>query len=60
MTPSASPEARARDYAVWVPSDCVASFDPEGHAWALRYMEKILGARTEPAFSKEASGAGVE
>ncbi len=45
-------EARARDYEVWAPSDCVASFDEEGHAWALRYMEKILGAKTEPAFEQ--------
>ncbi len=51
-------EARARDYDVWVPADCAASFDAEGHAWALRYMEKILGARTEPAFRAEAAARG--
>lgn len=38
-------DARNRDYAVEVPSDCVASFDPEGHAWALRHMQNILGAQ---------------
>ncbi len=38
-------DARNRDYPVVVPSRCVASFDPGGHAWALRHMEKILGAR---------------
>ena len=36
---------RKRDYAVEVPADCVASFDPEQHAWALGHMSKILGAR---------------
>ena len=38
-------DARNRDYAVEVPSDCVASFDAEAHGWALRHMERILGAR---------------
>ena len=36
---------RNRDYRVEVPADCVASFDPEQHEWALGHMEKILGAR---------------
>ena len=38
-------DARNRDYAVDVPKDCVASFDSEAHASALRHMERILGAR---------------
>ena len=38
-------DLRNRDYAVEVPADCVASFDPEQHEWALDHMEKILGAR---------------
>ena len=38
-------DLRNRDYAVEVPADCVASFDPEQHEWALNHMEKILGAR---------------
>ena len=38
-------DARNRDYAVEVPADCVASFDPKAHEDALRHMEKILGAR---------------
>lgn len=38
-------DARNRDYAVDVPTDCVASFDPDAHANALRHMERILGAR---------------
>ena len=37
-------DARNRDYTVEVPKDCVASFDPDAHAWALRHLEKILGA----------------
>ena len=36
---------RNRDYEVEVPADCVASFDPQQHEWALDHMEKILGAR---------------
>ena len=38
-------DLRNRDFAVEVPADCVASFDPEQHTWALDHMEKILGAR---------------
>ena len=44
--------ARNRDYAVEVPTDCVASFDPEAHKYALQHMEKILGVTlVEPAAS---------
>ena len=38
-------DARNRDYAVDVPTDCVASFDADAHRYALDHMEKILGAR---------------
>ena len=38
-------DARNRDYPVEVPTDCVASFDPEAHAWALGHLSKILGAK---------------
>jgi nicotinamidase/pyrazinamidase len=38
-------DARNRDYAVEVPTDCVASFDAGAHQWALDHMEKVLGAR---------------
>jgi len=38
-------DARNRDYKVEVPVDCVTSFDPGAHIWALQHMEKILGAR---------------
>ena len=38
-------DARNRDYAVDVPFDCVATFDEEAHAFALKHIEKVLGAR---------------
>ncbi|TEU10922.1 MAG: cysteine hydrolase [Anaerolineales bacterium] len=38
-------DARNRDYTVEVPRDCVASFDPEAHEFALKHMEKVLGAK---------------
>jgi len=38
-------DARNRDYTVEVPADCVATFDPDAHKWALGHLEKILGAR---------------
>lgn len=38
-------DARNRDYAVEVPTDCVASFEPDAHRHALDHMEKILGAK---------------
>ena len=40
-------DARNRDYSVEVPVDCVATFDPEAHAYALQHMEKVLGAKLE-------------
>jgi nicotinamidase-related amidase len=38
-------DARNRDYPVEVPADCVATFDPEAHRFALGHMERILGAK---------------
>ena len=38
-------DARFRDYAVEVPADCVATFDPEAHEFALKQMETVLGAK---------------
>lgn len=38
-------DARNRDYHVEVPANCVATFDPESHRWALSHMEKVLGAK---------------
>ena len=42
-------DARNRDYQVEVPIDCVASFDEEAHRFALRHMEKVLGAKLSGA-----------
>ena len=38
-------DARNRDYQVEVPADCVASFDPDAHQWALHHLQRILGAK---------------
>ena len=38
-------DARNRDYVVEVPVDCVATFDPKAHQYALDHMKKILGVR---------------
>ena len=38
-------DARNRDYPVEVPSDCVASFNPDAHEWALSHLKDILGAK---------------
>ncbi len=38
-------DLRDRDYVVEVPEDCVATFNPEAHTFALEHMEKILGAK---------------
>ncbi len=38
-------DARNRDYPVEVPADCVASFDPQAHQWALGHLQNILGAK---------------
>jgi nicotinamidase/pyrazinamidase len=38
-------DARSRDYLVEVPADCVATFDQEAHRYALRHMERVLGAK---------------
>jgi nicotinamidase-related amidase len=38
-------DARNRDYRVEVPADCVATFDPEAHQWALKHIQQILGAK---------------
>ena len=38
-------DARNRDYPVVVVKEGVASFDPEAHEFALKHMEKILGAK---------------
>ena len=38
-------DARNQDYPVEVPADCVTTFDPNAHAWALRHLDKVLGAK---------------
>ena len=38
-------DARNRDYTVEIPTDCVASFNPDAHRWALDHIAKILGAQ---------------
>jgi len=38
-------DARNRDYEVEVPVNCVASFNEEGHRFALGHMDKVLGAK---------------
>lgn len=40
-------DARMRNYRVTVLRDAVASFDKEAHEWALRELERTLGARVE-------------
>lgn len=37
-------EARYHDYNVEVPADCVATFDPDAHDFALKQMQTVLGA----------------
>ena len=46
-------DARNRDYTVEVPTDCVASFDPQAHGWALQHMETILGVSLAQPASAE-------
>lgn len=36
-------DARYRDYDVEVPADCVATFDPQAHEFALREMQSVHG-----------------
>lgn len=38
-------DARNRDYNVEIHVDTVSTFDMDAHKWALRHMEKVLGAR---------------
>ncbi len=42
-------DARNRDYAVEVPADCVATFDPAAHKFALRQIKTVLGAEVPGA-----------
>jgi nicotinamidase-related amidase len=38
-------DLRNRDYTPVVPVEAVADFDPEAHAYALKRMERVYGAR---------------
>ena len=49
-------DARNRDYPVEVPTDCVATFDPEAHKWALAHLEKILGVSLVKGVPAEPGG----
>ena len=49
-------DSRNRDYIVEVPTDCVATFDPEAHTYALQHMEKILGVRLVASVAAEPAG----
>ena len=42
-------DARNHDYAVEVPADCVATFDPEAHRVALQQLKAVLGAQVTGA-----------
>jgi nicotinamidase/pyrazinamidase len=42
-------DARNRDYAVEVPADCVATFDPDAHKFALHQLKTVLGAEVPGA-----------
>ena len=37
-------DARNRDYPVVVPAECVATFDPDAHRFALDHLRRVLGA----------------
>jgi nicotinamidase-related amidase len=45
-------DLRDRDYRVEVPVDCVATFDEEAHAFALKHIERVLGATLVRAASE--------
>ena len=39
-------DAHMRDYALWVPVDCVAAVDDQRSRWALEIMRESMGAET--------------
>lgn len=51
-------DLRNRDYPTTVASDCVASFDPSQHAFALGHIASILGARVVASGDLEPAPAG--
>ncbi len=50
-------DARNRDYAVVVPADCVATFDPDAHRFALDHMRRVLGATVSGAVESNKLGS---
>jgi nicotinamidase-related amidase len=48
-------DAHMREYDLWVPADCVASFDPQRTRWALEIMKNSMKAevRTSDELSLE-------
>jgi len=44
-------DARYRQYEVEVPADCVATFDPAAHEFALNQMESVLGVKVTRSHS---------
>ncbi len=45
-------DARNRDYAVEVPAECVTTFDPEAHKFALSQLKTVLGAEVTGAIAR--------
>ena len=43
-------DLRNRDFPVIIPANAVTSFDPEAHAFALKHMAEILGAKVTPDY----------
>ena len=41
-------DAHMRDYALWIPEDCVGAEDDARGAWALEIMRESMGAETAP------------
>jgi len=42
-------DAHMRDYALWVPEDCVAGMDDQRSGWALDIMRNSMSAETQPS-----------
>lgn len=42
-------DAHMRDYELYIPSDCIASYTKKENDRALEYLESVLGANTTPS-----------
>lgn len=49
-------DAHMREYALWVPGDCVASESTDRHGWALSIMRNSMGAETRPTGELDLAG----